>query len=377
MQSLKQQFTVLVVVSILILSVSLMLSIGLQIRETAVLACMTKAKSDLAAGEAIINLKYPGSWRLDNGYLYKGDVRINNNNEIVDYISELTGSSSTIFLGNKRVATTIKKHDGQRAVGTHASEEVSKRVLNQGKEYIGEAEVVGQTYQTAYKPIYDDNGNIVGMFYVGISKAFYDQLLYNSLRRMAVVGTSLTVLVFVGTMFFTKRYISDPLKQLTEETQKFAKGDFCSLHYPAEINDSKNEIGELARSIHQIGEWVQSLNEQINRKANSQANYIAITTEVKEEGTGCCGLNGKNNPNGKEKWGELSKGLNEVTLNQIFIFMQDKDCSLSASEIAREVKLTKVTVRRYLECMEKCGRVSVDMQYGPVGRPLKLYKLNK
>lgn len=376
MQSLKQQITILVVASTFLLAMTFMFAIGMQIKDTAVLACITKAKSDLSTGEALINHQYPGPWKVENGFLYKGEVKINNNNEIVDYISNLTGNTSTIFLGRTRVATTVKKENGERAVGTHASEEVVKKVLAEGREYLGEAEVVGQRYQTAYKPLFDQNGSIIGMFYVGISKKFYDTLFYESIWRMAIIGCGLTVLVFFGTMYFIKRVITEPIKLLTEETQNFAKGDFCSLYYPARM-DSNNEIGELARSIKQMGEWVQVLTNQLNNISFEEAQSTELITSgseaaTEEECENCI----KKNGNRQKKWSEVTKGLNEVTLSQILTFMKDKDDSLSASDIAGEVKLTKVTVRRYLEFMEKCGKVTVDMQYGPVGRPLKLYKLN-
>lgn len=383
MQSIKQQITILMVAAIVILGVSFMVAIGLQVKETAVLAAVTKAKTDLQSAEAIVDLKYPGPWKVEGGVLYKGETKINNNNAIVDYISQITGNSSTIFMGNTRVVTTVKKEDGERAIGTHASDEVVKTVLNQGKEYLGEAEVVGQIYQTAYKPLYDEKGNIVGMFYVGISKSYFNQLFYDTLKSLAIIGALITGLVFLGTMYFTKRVITEPLRQLTEETQKFAQGDFCSLYSPTQIQ-SQNEIGELARAINQMGVWVQTLTHKIDTATHlagaqlvqqSQAIGSTEQKEVITEREDC--LKKITNGDDTEQWGELVKGLNEITLQQILGYLKDKEESLSASDIASEVNLTKVTVRRYLDFMEKCGRVRVDMQYGPVGRPLKLYKLER
>lgn len=377
MQSLKQQITMLVVVTILILAVSFMVAIGLQIKKTAVLASVTKAKSDLATGEAILDLKYPGPWRVVDNILYKGNIKITNNFEPVDYISSLTGDTCTIFLGNTRVATTIINDNGERAVGTHSSDEVAKRVLTDGREYLGEAEVLGEKYQTAYKPLYDDKGNIIGMFYVGTSKKFYDDMFYGSLLSMTVIGLVLTTLVLAGTWCFTQRVIIEPIKLLTAETQKVASGD---LSTPVEI-ESKNEIGELAQSFNQMVEWLQALTYQISKATGtavppgkcyfSGPETCDKTGIISEHGNSFSKVPGKD----KEWWGELPKGLNEVTLQQILIFLKNKDRSLSASEIAEEIKLTKVTVRRYLDFMERCGRVKVDMQYGPIGRPLKLYKL--
>lgn len=381
MLSIKHQVTIHVICAILILSVSFMIAIGIQFKKTAVLAAVTKAESDMATGLAIVDLKYPGEWRVVDDILYKGNTRINNNNDIVDYISSLTGDTCTIFLGSTRVATTVKKENGERAVGTHSSDQVAKKVLAEGKGYRGEAEVVGEKYQTAYDPLYDDKGNIIGMFYVGISKKFFDKMFYDSLLSFAIVGLVLTVLVFLGTLYFTQRVITDPLKLLTAETQKFAHGDFCSLSMPVKM-ESKNEIVELAQSINQMGEWVQVLTHQINKATGTTLppggifTGLEISQEaviVEEPGGGL-----KKMPNdGKEQWDDLPKGLHEVTLQQILIYLKGIDHSLSVSEIAEEVKLTKVTVRRYLDYLERCGRVKVDMQYGPIGRPLKLYTLVK
>ncbi|GAB6158768.1 hypothetical protein JCM39194_19680 [Desulfotomaculum varum] len=377
MQSLKQQITILVVVVTLVLAVCFMIAVGLQIKKSSELAAITKAKSDIATAKTIIDLKYPGPWHVVDGYLYKGEVKMNNNFEVVDYISGLTGDTCTLFLGNTRVATTIKKADGQRAVGTHSSDVVAKRVLAEGKEYLGEAEVVGERYQTAYSPICDDRGNIIGMFYVGISKKFYDQLLYESLWRMALIGTALTLLVFGGTLYFTQKFIIKPLKLIQAETQKVAAGNISA----SVAIDYKNEIGELAHSFNQLVELIQGLTQQISKKTGavlppSTNAVIADGADTKNDEAMFC-EQVKEVKENKEDWGELPKGLNETTLQQILNYLKSRQGHLSVSEIAEEVKLTKVTVRRYLDFMEKCGRVKVEMQYGPIGRPLKLYTLLK
>lgn len=372
MQSLKQQIMILMVITILALSISFMVAVGLQIRNTAVLAAVTKAKSDLATGEAILDLKYPGPWRVKNGVLYKGDVRINNNFEPVDYISKLTGDTCTIFLGDTRVSTTVRLEKGQRAVGTHVSDEVAKRVLKSGGIYLGEAEVVGEKYQTAYKPIYDEKGKIVGMFYVGTSKQFFDDMFYGSLLTIILVGIVITVLVLAGTWYYTQRVIIAPLKLLTAETQKVAAGN---ISMPVNIT-SKNEIGELARSFNEMVGRLETLTYHISKATGGTAAPPARDDSSSLE----TGVRGGNNgviagAAEGEEWDMLPKGLNKATLLQILHFLQNKKDSLSVSEIAREINLTKVTVRRYLDYLEKCGKVKVDMQYGPVGRPLKRYQL--
>lgn len=49
--------------------------------------------------------------------------------------------------------------------------------------------------------------------------------------------------------------------------------------------------------------------------------------------------------------------------------------SFTAEDIAEQVGLARVTVRRYLEYMVEEGRLVVQMEYGKVGRPTHVYKM--
>lgn len=70
---------------------------------------------------------------------------------------------------------------------------------------------------------------------------------------------------------------------------------------------------------------------------------------------------------------ELPKGLNEVTLRQIFLYLVKKKDSLSAEEVAEGVGIARVTARRYLEYLAKIGKLQLEIQYGSVGRPINRY----
>ncbi|GAA0181032.1 response regulator [Clostridium sediminicola] len=72
----------------------------------------------------------------------------------------------------------------------------------------------------------------------------------------------------------------------------------------------------------------------------------------------------------------LPKGLTEVTLNKIEDFLMNNKQLYSAEEIGSKVGISRVTTHRYLEYLHKLGKVSIDVNYGSVGRPLKMYKLS-
>jgi methyl-accepting chemotaxis protein len=118
-----------------------------------------------------IDTKYPGHWNLVGDELYKGDKLINDDNELIDVISKQTESPATIFLRDTRITTSIEEN-GKRAVGTKLSEEVAKVVLKEGKEFIGEADILGKSYITKYTPIKNNQGEIIGIWFVGVEKNF-------------------------------------------------------------------------------------------------------------------------------------------------------------------------------------------------------------
>lgn len=103
-------------------------------------------------------------------------------NSLVDQITGMIGGTVTLFQlikkpdGLLRVATSVKKKDGSRAVGTFipSSSPVYQSVVS-GQTYLGSAFVVDQWYITAYKPLYEGN-EIVGAVYVGVRQSELDIL---------------------------------------------------------------------------------------------------------------------------------------------------------------------------------------------------------
>lgn len=74
----------------------------------------------------------------------------------------------------------------------------------------------------------------------------------------------------------------------------------------------------------------------------------------------------------------LKKGLHENTLEIIEDFMKNnvKDFT-NSEELSENLKMSRVTIRRYLDYLEFTGRVIKEMEYGTVGRPGYLYRYNR
>ncbi|PVU83543.1 hypothetical protein DDP54_11700 [Cellulomonas sp. WB94] len=130
---------------------------------------------------------------------------------VVDGIADLLGAATTVFqrvdeAGTMlRVATNVKTADGARAIGTVISPVAADGTPNaviaallSGTTYIGNAQVVGQPYVTAYAPLMDGS-KVVGALFVGTPQSTVDAPLRTALATVKVSDHGyLTVLAADG-----------------------------------------------------------------------------------------------------------------------------------------------------------------------------------
>ncbi|QER41517.1 diguanylate cyclase [Thermodesulfobacterium sp. TA1] len=181
---------------------------------------ISHVEKDLKMFENLLNLKYPGEWKAVDGKLYKGIFLVNENFEMVDFFERITGNTATIFLGDTRVTTTIRDEIGARIIGTKVSLPVAQRVLVQGKEYYGVADILGEKYVTAYKPIKDPSGKIIGILYTGIPLAKFEPLKHKFYLTILTPYLILLILFIFNVLiiFFWARAVNlsiiDPLTRV-------------------------------------------------------------------------------------------------------------------------------------------------------------------
>ncbi len=105
--------------------------------------------------------------------LKNGDATLDLDFAALDNFSGATGATATIFAKSAedfiRVSTSVKKEDGQRAIGTllERNHPGYARLLA-GESYIGPATLFGKQFMTHYDPIKDASGKVIGLLYVGI-----------------------------------------------------------------------------------------------------------------------------------------------------------------------------------------------------------------
>ncbi|MGJ0846285.1 Cache 3/Cache 2 fusion domain-containing protein [Tissierella praeacuta] len=118
---------------------------------------------------------------------------------VVDTVLEDLGDKSTIFVkvkdDFKRISTNIMSEENERAIGTFLGTDHNayQTVIN-GELYIGEAEILGESYYTAYQPIKDKNNNVIGLLFVGMPTKILDNIIKLHDAKMSKINILIIVL---------------------------------------------------------------------------------------------------------------------------------------------------------------------------------------
>lgn len=208
------------------------------------------------------------------GVLYGGDV-LNGNFGIVDKIKDTVYRGEkykkqdlgavSIFQKAYRISTTFFLDDGSRGTGTRVSGEVYEKVFVKGESYTGRAFVVNSWFVTAYEPIKDVDGEIIGILGVGM----FEQLFVDTRRKALLVLFGVTIIGMLVVILISNSFantITKPVNYLVRTTRKISEGDF-SVDVKVKSND---EIGELEKAFSSMATALQQRDEELKKQTQKQ-----------------------------------------------------------------------------------------------------------
>ena len=118
---------------------------------------------------------------------------------VVDTVLEDLGDTSTIFVkvkdDFKRISTNIMSDTNERPIGTFlGTEHNAYESAIKGELYIGEAEILGEDYYTAYQPIKDKNENVIGLLFVGMPTKMLNSIVEVHDEKMNKINMIIIIL---------------------------------------------------------------------------------------------------------------------------------------------------------------------------------------
>lgn len=232
-----------------------------------------------------------GEFNIVNGKMMAGNYLLNGNYELPDRIKEIFGGTATVFMGDTRITTNVLKEDGSRAIGTKLLGAAYDAVIKDGNTYRGETTILDIPYYTAYDPIKNSKGEIIGILYVGVKKsdffAAYDELI-NSVIIMAI---GLAILLAGLSAFLVRRSLS-PLKLMGDTLKKVTDNDRgvtiltnrLTTLSEDEIGDVSREVNNLLEKMHNVMTMVDGVSKRISNHTNTinetVTQYAGFTTQL-------------------------------------------------------------------------------------------------
>ena len=208
---------------------------------------MAQARLDLALNVAWDTLKMQGSnFRTEDDKLYAGTTLLNGRVDLVDHMHLMSGGVATIFAGDRRVATTVLKPDGQRAIGTTlAKGPVYDAVFNERRAYHGKADILGASYFTLYDPILDTANHVVGVLFVGQLEADTHAEIADIQLKAWGMALALVAVAAAITLYVSRRLFA-PLGRLSDTMAAISRGELDVMPDGLARGD---DVGDLARAL--------------------------------------------------------------------------------------------------------------------------------
>ncbi|MFK2825125.1 methyl-accepting chemotaxis protein [Bacillus sp. B190/17] len=351
---ISSKFNILVLGIILFLSVNISLVAKYQIEKAMMQVFTERIKAVSGLGYNWLNETHQGKWSIKEGELYKGNVKINDNNELVDQIGQITEGAATIFQGDTRVATNVR-NNGERTIGTKADPRVTEVVLKTGKAYIGKADVVGQEYLTMYQPINDQNGKVIGMWFVGAPIEVIDKSILTLLSMIVTVLVISGVVAIACSVLFT-RSIVRPILDINKQLAEIAEGE-GDLTKELSIK-SRDEVGELAGSFNKMINNLREMIRQISLTSEQMAassEELTASAEQTTQATNQIATSIQKVSIGAENQGhgamESSRAMQDITIHIQQVAETAATVSEAATETSKEASLGNESLQQVTKQM--------------------------
>ncbi len=190
------------------------------------------------------------------------------------------GVELTLFEGDTRFMTSLRKDNGERNEGSQAAADIWATV-KAGNEYHADGvNIGGKEYYVCYVPVKDSSGTVVGMSFAGEAEEKVTSAI-NKVVRIVVIVAVLIVILCAVLVFFVATAIRKPIGLVAEATGHMAQGD---LTKPLQATSFISEVSDVIGSVNTLQG---NMTEVIGRVTSGAGTINSAMGEVNEATDTC------------------------------------------------------------------------------------------
>ena len=288
-------------------------------------------------------------------------------NQVLDGLKKRQGCEFTIFEGDTRAYSTVTKN-GERVVGTKLASNLVDIVLNQGQSYVGEAEILDETYLCSYVPTKGADGKVDGLIFAGISLAEAEEETARIIDYAIVISLAVIIVCIIFLTGYLKKRVSGPLGKITQAAERLEKGelglaDGKQVQIGVRSNDEIGLLGEIFEgTISSLRAYIGEISEVLGAIAKgdltqeTQQNYTGDFLAIKKSLDSILGALNQTMGQFAASAGHVSDGADQVSASAQTLAQGATEQASAVTEISTTIADISAGARETSNAAEEVGQ---------------------
>ncbi|MFG6338742.1 MAG: methyl-accepting chemotaxis protein [Lachnospiraceae bacterium] len=288
-------------------------------------------------------------------------------NEVLDGLKKRQGCEFTIFEGDTRAYSTVTKN-GERVVGTKLASNLVDIVLKQGQPYVGEAEILDETYLCSYVPTKGADGKVDGLIFAGISIAEAEKETARIIDYAIVISVAVIIACIIFLTGYLKKRVSGPLGKITQAAERLEKGelglaDGKQVQIGVRSNDEIGLLGEIfEETIGSLRAYIGEISEVLGAIAKgdltqeTQQNYTGDFLAIKKSLDSILGALNQTMGQFAASAGHVSDGADQVSASAQTLAQGATEQASAVTEISTTIADISAGARETSNAAEEVGQ---------------------
>ncbi|MCM1258391.1 MAG: methyl-accepting chemotaxis protein [Roseburia sp.] len=191
-----------------------------------------------------------GDYRYEDGVLYKGDLNVTENQQLLEEFRDNTTVDLTIILEDNRCATTMIDANGNSMKDQPIVSSIYAQLQEGNSVYNPSLRLGERQYMTYYEPMRNAQGEIYGSMFTGYSKDKMTAMTRAAMFKLIAALCAVAVIAMVMVVLMV-RSIGKILSQTVNHMEIVADGSL-DIKVHDKLMNRGDELGAVARSMQNL-----------------------------------------------------------------------------------------------------------------------------